>query len=365
MDYQNFDFSQTLESAVKKAFEERGHVNILIAGRTGVGKSTLINAVFQGKFATTGVGEPVTKETREIKKTGVPLSIFDTRGLEMKDFAYTLSELEEFVKKRRQEIDHKKHLHVTWVCISEALPRMEDAEKDLVKSLSNWMPVIIVITNSSGDSSYRSLVQQQFPEAKNVVCVNSVPKAIPILKQSIPVFGLQELVELTIDVIPEGIKRAFVAAQKVDIAAKKNKSHGIVVGAASSAAGIAAVPIPFSDAVAIVPIQIGMLAGITATFGLSFDKSFLTALIGSVVTGAGGILAGRAVVSSLLKLIPGAGSAVGGAIAATTAAALTTAFGEAYIATLAFLFEKNNGELPSQEDVISTFATQYALKRRF
>jgi len=49
-------------------------VNILIAGRTGVGKSTLINAVFQGNFATTGQGRPVTQSTREIKKEGIPLS---------------------------------------------------------------------------------------------------------------------------------------------------------------------------------------------------------------------------------------------------------------------------------------------------
>ena len=79
--------SEDIASMVKKALDEsireRGQVNILIAGRTGVGKSTLINAVFQGKLAQTGQGRPVTTTKREISKEGIPLAIWDTRGLEM------------------------------------------------------------------------------------------------------------------------------------------------------------------------------------------------------------------------------------------------------------------------------------------
>ncbi|NJK54355.1 MAG: DUF697 domain-containing protein, partial [Leptolyngbyaceae cyanobacterium SU_3_3] len=125
-------------------------------------------------------------------------------------------------------------------------------------------------------------------------------------------------------------------------------------------AGIAAAPIPFSDAIAIVPIQIGMLAGISATFGLSIDESFLTTIVGSLVAGAGGTLAGRAIVSSLLKFVPGVGSIAGGALAATTAAALTTAFGEAYIAALEMLFVDNNGEPPTPEEVAEAFKKKYS-----
>jgi len=74
-----------VKKALDEALRERGHVNVLIAGRTGVGKSTLVKPVFQGEFATTGQGRPVTEHTREITREGVPLTIFDTRGLEMVD----------------------------------------------------------------------------------------------------------------------------------------------------------------------------------------------------------------------------------------------------------------------------------------
>jgi hypothetical protein len=43
---------------------------------------------------------------------------------------------------------------------------------------------------------------------------------------------------------------------------------------------------------------------------------------------------------------------VGGTISGATAVAITTAFGEAYIAALDFLFTKHGGEPPSQQEIL-------------
>jgi uncharacterized protein (DUF697 family) len=56
------------------------------------------------------------------------------------------------------------------------------------------------------------------------------------------------------------------------------------------------------------------------------------------------------------------GSVVGGAISATTAAAVTTAFGEAYIATLDALFTKYGGEPPTQQEVLDEVRRRLAGK---
>ena len=357
---ESFNLADVVRDALRDALKERGHINILIAGRSGVGKSTLINSIFQGNLATTGQGRPVTQNTREIKKEGVPLSIFDTRGLEMADFSRTVGDVRSFVSERSRSADPQQHIHMAWVCIAEDLRRVEPAEEELVNMLSEYMPVIVVITKARTDGGFRAEVQQILPNAKNVIRVRAVQEELDE-GFVLPPMNLRELVDLTMQVVPEGLKRAFTAAQKVEINLKKKHSHKIVVGAATSAAGIAATPIPFSDAIAIVPIQVAMLAGISATFGLSVDESFLTTVVGSILTGAGGTLAGRAIVTSLLKFVPGVGSVTGGALAATTAAALTTAFGEAYIAALDMLFTDGNGEQPTSEEVAEAFMKKYSM----
>ena len=137
--------------AAKKALEEAqiklGHLNVLIAGRSGVGKSTLINAIFEGNFAKTGQGRPVTQEIKEYTKKGIPLSIFDTRGLEMAKYVQIIEDLKSFLAERAQSIDPNQHIHVAWVCIQEGSDRVEEAEINLVKMLKDRnIPVIAVIT---------------------------------------------------------------------------------------------------------------------------------------------------------------------------------------------------------------------------
>ena len=353
------DLGQIIKDAIDKATKDRGQVNILIAGKTGVGKSTLINAVFQGNFATTGQGRPVTQTTREIKKEGIPLSLFDTRGLELKEYSETFKELENFVRDKNNDSNPMNHIHMAWICIDESSRRVEDAEIELCKLLSNHMPVIGIITKSSSDDGFRQKVIDILKNTKNVVRVNSISKTLDdgyVIKPS----GLEELVELAMEIVPEGQKNAFAAAQRVSIKQKKNKSHAIVAAAATTAAGTGAIPIPFSDAFALVPIQVGMLAGITAVFGFELKKAFLSTLVSSTITAGGATLLGKTIVSNLLKMFPGVGSVAGGAIAASTASALTIAFGEAYISTLAYMLKDKDISEVNPNDILEEFKKRYA-----
>lgn len=351
------DLTKMIKEALEKAKQERGQVNVLIAGRTGVGKSTLINSIFQGNMAETGQGKPITKSTRVIKKGDIPLAIWDTRGLEMVEFKETIKELEEIIKNNAEKTDVKEHIHVAWLCINEDSRRVEDAESALQNMLSRHMPVIGVITKARSDNGFRAVVQNLLPETKNIVRVRALKEELDE-GQILQPMGLEKLVQLTAEVIPEGVRRAFVAAQKADIQQKKSEGHKIVAASAVLAGSAGATPIPFSDAIVLVPIQIGMLAKISLAFGLSLSDGFLSTLVATAAGGTGATVIGRSLVSNLIKFVPGAGSLVGGAIAAATASALTVALGEAYIATLVVLFTKSSGEVPDNETVQKEFQKQ-------
>lgn len=307
------NFADILKEKIEEALKSRGRVNILVAGKTGVGKSTLINAVFQGDFATTGHGKPITQNTREIIKEGIPLHIFDTRGLELSKFSETLGELEQLINQRASATDGNEHLHCAWICISEDSRRVEDAEINLANMLAKHMPVVIAVTKARADKGFLSEVQRLVPQASNVIRLRAIEELLDD-GHTLQPHGLKELVDWTMGIVPEGQKNAFAAAQKVVLRFKQERSHLIVVGSATSAAAVGAIPIPFSDAIALVPIQVGMLAGISAVFGLPLTSAFLTTIVGSTIAGTGGTLAGRAIVGSLLLLIPGAGVFLKGVI---------------------------------------------------
>ena len=353
------NMAEEIAKAYDKALSERGVANVLIAGRSGAGKSTLINCVFQGNMAEEGQGRPVTHNIRRITKDGVPVALYDTRGLEMVEFEATLDAVERLVSDLRLETDPAKHVHAAWVCVSEDTQRFEEGEIRLVKSLARYIPVVVVITRAFSDRGFKRTVEGLAPEARQVVRVRA--RAMELDEgEPLKAMGLETLVRATLEVLPEGQRTAFSAAQKVEADSKKNRAHAVVAAAATSAALAGATPLPFSDWVALVPIQLGMLAGINAAFGLHLNKSFLATLVGIVAGGATVTLAGRSIVSGLLKMVPGVGTIVGGTIAAATAAALTTAFGEAYVATISALFAENDGRPPTEAEIEARFRATYA-----
>ena len=352
-----FNLAGILTTAMEDARARVGHVNVLIAGRTGVGKSTLINSVFNSELATTGQGKPVTQTTRLIQKEGVPLRIWDTRGLEMADFSETLDSLIEVIREQSRSEEIHDHIHCGWLCIAEPGRRVERAEQDLCRALAEHMPVVGVITKASADRGFGAEVQQMLPETRNVVRVRAIDEKLDD-GHTVPKTGLEELVELTADSIPDGVRDAAAAAQKISIQLKIKQARITIGTASASAAAAAAVPVPFADAAILIPIQVGMLARISVVFGLDTSRAWLSVLAGTAMGTTGATMAGRTVMANLLKLVPGAGWVAGSAIGAATAATLTTALGEMYIASIAALMDRTPEPVPDPDAVKAEFERQ-------
>lgn len=166
-----------------------------------------------------------------------------------------------------------------------------------------------------------------------------VRKIVPLLAEDIPLddgytikaHGLDALVEAISEVLPEAVRDTFVAIQIVNLDAKHASAKKTVTAAALAAAATGAAPIPFSDAALLVPAQLAMLMRITAIYRIPIQKAVLTTIVTAAVGTVGTTILGKTIVSNALKFIPGVGTVAGGAISATTAAALTTALGNTYI----------------------------------
>ena len=203
-------------------------INILITGKTGIGKSTLINQIFHGNFATTGQGHPITQGITEITKDGSPLAITDTRGLEIKEYRHIFDELRNYVSKKQKETDVNKKIHIAWICISEDSRRVEPAEIEIAEMLSNFMPVVVVITKARDDNGFSEEIKKIFPQIKSVVRVRSIEETIDGINIKLPQMGLDELINITQKIIHENAENAFTTTQKAFTEQKNSKA--LIIG---------------------------------------------------------------------------------------------------------------------------------------
>ena len=357
---------------LQKETKEMGHANLIIAGKTGVGKSTLINAAFREDIAKTGIGKPVTEEgdVKWFEKEGFPLRIYDTIGLELdeKRRERSLELIKKECKEAKKSNNPDKFIHAMWYCVGAYSDRLEDYEADYINSVAEEVDVILVITKAYKKRRAEKLVNainQDYPNLNvrnKVIVLAQDEDPNDCDEDDIPkkAYGLDTLIEVTAQIIPESAQRAWCNAQKASIELKVNKAHAVVMATAATAFGEGFIPIPFSDCLAIIPTQLGMLAGITAFFGINVSKNLLKTLVTTIVGEAGATIAGRAVVARLLKLIPGCGSAIGGAISGATASIITVALGEAYIAIMKMIAtgeisEKDLGDKKVQEKMKKIF----------
>lgn len=116
-----------------------------------------------------------------------------------------------------------------------------------------------------------------------------------------------------------------------DLALRRQKAEKITAGYIAAAGASAAIPVPFADAPVLIAEQCAMLASIGGVFDLNLTKHSLRTLVFSVLGISGTTLLGKTISGSLIKLIPGAGSAAGALVCGSTAAVLTGALGHAFI----------------------------------
>jgi GTP-binding protein EngB required for normal cell division len=213
--------------------------NIMVAGITGTGKSTLINAVFGSEMAATGSGKPVTEHIDEYENGDIPIHIWDTVGLELdsEKTKESIKSIKSTIAAKAESKDQYDRVHAIWYCINSGSNRYQGAELEFIKELhSIGVPFIIVLTQCSGDEEEVNAFENEIKKMNvsmgmkdiQIVQVLAAPVKYRGMPAPIPAFGLDDLVNVTLHLLPSFIKSGFIAAQRVSQSEKRRECEDII-----------------------------------------------------------------------------------------------------------------------------------------
>lgn len=180
--------------------------NVLIIGKSGVGKSSLINYLFNQNVVKTGTGKPVTEKgifKEELKiNDKFKVNLFDTWGLE----ANKSDEWEELIFSAINEYDRRGILpffHSIFYCISAKSARIEEFELEIIRKLvRDYRKVIIILTHpdtNNVEEAISAITKELINikiDSEDIIKVCSVEKKL-LGGKSIKKFGKEEVLNRT------------------------------------------------------------------------------------------------------------------------------------------------------------------------
>ena len=314
--------------------------NILFLGNSGVGKTTLINSIL-GTNAETGIGiTGTTKALQVYENDEVPFRIIDTIGFEptkMFQQNKAIKEVQKWCKKAAEDENEQTTIDLICMCVdgtaSKLFPKTID---DFLKSIAIWktVPIIAIITKSYSQSD-RDMNVQMVKDAfanrgrdlKGIYPVVASPYLISN-EYSVPAEGVTDLITAINDLLPEGIQASKNDVDQYNIERKRKLAHGTVVLSTGAGVAVGAVPIPFPDAVILVPIETAEINALAKIYGINKDeksKQFFSTIIevGTVSLVARGLI-------QALKAVPGINVAAS-VLNAVIAGCIVVAIGEGSI----------------------------------
>lgn len=332
---------------------------IMIIGRRGAGKSSLINAIFNDRVAKVGsvISETGRAEWHEFQNSKGSIRILDTRGVgdstrpESANFESAIDEIKDAVEKECPDA-------ILFLCKAKEADAhiSEDVSnviviREYVKNIHDYsLPVAAVVTQIDELDPKRVEPPYENKDKRNNIDLavsaisNALKKAkIDILK-AIPVstyaeysggvkdydnyYNIDVLVEYLMDVLPNSAQLQM--ARLSALTAVQKKFARVLIGStATICAGVAAIPIPLADIIPITSAQIAMITGIAYISGRELSQETAKEFLVAAGINVGAAFALREGARSLAKIVfPGAGSAV----SASMAFAATFGIGEVAIA---------------------------------
>ncbi len=350
---------------------ERG--NVLVIGSSGVGKSTLINAVLGEDRAEAGWGTTGTTKALSIYESEkIPFRIIDTIGFEpsfIKEHK-AANAVKKWSKACAKEGHEDNQINVIWFCVDGTSSKLFPKHiENLTRATAMWMtvPVIVVITKSySLPDRIRNIDMVKSAFAKQKRYTRNLRKVIPVVASTYVLNdhafaapeGITELIDETNSLMPEGIQagEADIAAFKLN--RKRAMAHSVTGVSTTAAVVVGAVPIPFADAMILVPIEIALINALARIYDIGKNEEAKLFLNSIVEVGSVSVAAKSAI--GVMQAIPGvnlAASVLNAVIAGSIVAALGE--GSIYAFEQIYLGHRNLAEIDWVRKLIeSEFSSQ-------
>ena len=290
--------------------------NILICGKTGVGKTSLIQAVTHpGTVPVEATGAAAaTTQGFEVYETEAA-NFIDCEGMEP---GQTVDEYASFIMGevvQRLNSDKADNLvHNIWYCIDASGARVQAADAKLIEQFSD--KVLLIVTKAE------LLRKEQIEPMMNaLLCL--LPSERILMVSSVQKNGLRQLLDKAQAMSESAMKNAdgeldsfrqrwneYYSRMRATWEAKMSAAADVLINwAAGRAATIALIPLPLADVGPLIANEAYMIYKLGAVYGYAVNKTILTMLAG--VTG--GSIAGKLAASFLpfLKIPIAAGITYG------------------------------------------------------
>ncbi len=355
---EEFNLETFFREGIAQALRGKARLNVMLAGRVGVGKSTLVNAIFGEPIAPTGVGSSITQTIQRYARPNLPISVYDTPGIELGIEPELLAKTY-LTEIRAQMGDDDTRVHFCLYCVRARDERFEAVESEIVRALAKDVLVALVLTqcptpdDARVNNFARYLRSLDLPVLDGQ-CFMTLAEEDNIAGVKLPPFGLPDLVSSIYHQLPDAERHTLASCQRVSLELKVAEARRLVNFNTGTAALIAATPIPLVDAIPLSALQISMLGQIATIMGFKVDPRAVATAFATVL----GVGSAARTAASFFKIFPGTGTTINTTIASTT----TKVLGEVFItACTNVLMRQMAGAKINQDDIVGELLRELPL----
>ena len=204
-------------NTIKKLKADNKKPNILICGYTGVGKTSIIQALLgEDLVPDNKIGHEANPMTQDYDRYENELiGIWDSKGLEPdKGENEFIERTKKYIRELQENKNVDEHIHIFWYVISAGIERITETDLKIINLFPKESTLIII---SKIDKDTRNKTVEAYK--KKLIGEGNISEDKIIYTTDIEggKIGIKELYEKSLEIMPEAYKNAFEEAQRINI----------------------------------------------------------------------------------------------------------------------------------------------------